>query len=186
MPKGEKLSPRQLRFVAEYVVEPNATQAAIKAGFSAKSAEVTGFRLLRNPKIASEIEAARIKLEVRTEITADRVLKELALLAFSDVQHYYVGKRGALRVKKAAPRGASRAVASVKHRTIVDADGNKTYEVEFRLWPKPGPLELAGKHVGLFTPAKEEGDAPTTIVVNTHCATPPEVVAEEAEAKGET
>src|SRR6185436_10349697 len=155
MPKGEKLSPRQLRFVAEYIQDTNATQAAIPAGYSQRTATTQGPRLLENVMIQDAIRRAQEARIVRTEITQDRVLQELALLAFSDVQHYYVGKKGSFRVKKAAPRGASRAVSSVKHRTIVDTQGNKTYEVEFRLWPKPGPLELAGKHVGLFSQAKD-------------------------------
>ncbi len=174
------LSPNQARFVSEYVVDNNATQAAIRAGYSAKTADVQGPRLLGNVRVAAAIEEARVKLQVRTGITQDRVLRELELLAFSDVLHYTVDDDGNFSVNPDAPKGASRAVSSVKRkvRFFTDKDGGSTKEVEteFRLWDKPGSLKLAGRHVGLFAEDKAtETPQPLAINVYTGMRPPPEL-----------
>lgn len=72
-----KLTARQKRFVIEYLVDLNATQAAIRAGYSPKTANEQAARLLANVSIQEAIQAAMKKREERTEITADRVIKEI-------------------------------------------------------------------------------------------------------------
>ncbi len=145
-----KLTPRQQRFVEEYLVDLNATQAAIRAGYSAKTAVVQGPRLLGIVQVAAAIAAGKEARNERTGITQDRVLEELGLLAFSDVTHYSVDDDGNMELTEGAPEAAARAVSSIKRRIRFDEDGNKTVEVELKLWDKPGPLKLAGRHVGLF------------------------------------
>lgn len=145
------LSLKHQRFVAEYLVDLNATQAAIRAGYSAKTAEQQGPRLLGNAGIAQAIQKAQEVRAKRTGITQDRVLEELSLLAFSSIDHYQIDDFGNVTVKDEAPDGAIRAVASVKKSVHIDKKGNVTRDVELRLWDKPGPLKLAGQHVGLFT-----------------------------------
>ena len=84
-------SPRQEQFVAEYLVDLNATQAAIRAGYSEKTARQQGARLLSNVYIQAAIAQARQEQQQRTQVTADSVVKEAALIAFADarelVQH---------------------------------------------------------------------------------------------------
>lgn len=70
-----KLTPKQMRFVDEYMVDFNATQAAIRAGYKAKTAHVIGAENLRKPKIAEEIARRQKDLQRRTEVTQDRVVK---------------------------------------------------------------------------------------------------------------
>ena len=82
MSKG--LPNRQARFVAEYLIDMNATNAAIRAGYSKKTAGVQGPRLLGNVRVAAQIAEKTGKRLARLEITADRVLQELAKLAFYD------------------------------------------------------------------------------------------------------
>lgn len=79
-----KLNEKQLRFIAEYLIDLNATKAAKRAGYSEKTASVQGFDLLRKPEIQAELEAAISARAERTQITADRVLKELGRIAFFD------------------------------------------------------------------------------------------------------
>jgi phage terminase small subunit len=79
MPLNEK----QKRFVKEYLVDLNATQAAIRAGYSKKTAGSQGQRLLKNVEIQTAIQASATRRAQRTEITADRVVEELATVAFS-------------------------------------------------------------------------------------------------------
>ena len=80
------LNPKQQRFVEEYLVDLNATQAAIRAGYSAKTAEQLGYQLLQKPSVAAVIEKEMAKRAARTEITADKVLKELAKIGFADIR----------------------------------------------------------------------------------------------------
>ena len=70
----KKLTAKQERFVAEYLIDLNATQAAIRAGYAEKSADVEGSRLLVNAKIAAAVAAAQAKRSERTETTQDYVL----------------------------------------------------------------------------------------------------------------
>ena len=71
------MTPKQERFVAEYLVGLNATQAAIRAGYAKKSADVEGSRLLANAKVAAAVAAAQAKRSERTEITQDYVLTSI-------------------------------------------------------------------------------------------------------------
>lgn len=77
------LTPKQKRFVQEYLVDLNATAAAIRAGYSKKTAEVIGYENLRKPQIETAINQAIQEREKRTKITQDMVLQETAKLAFS-------------------------------------------------------------------------------------------------------
>lgn len=82
------LTDKQRLFVVEYLVDLNATQAAIRAGYSSKSAEAIGFENLRKPKIAQSIQDAVQRRIERTEITADKVLREYARLGFSRMDEF--------------------------------------------------------------------------------------------------
>ncbi|MDI9853820.1 terminase small subunit [Comamonas sp. 17RB] len=84
-----ELTPKQARFVAEYLIDLNATQAAIRAGYSAKTAASQGARLLKQGGVARAVQAAQQARAVRTEITQDRVLQELARIAFFDIRRLY-------------------------------------------------------------------------------------------------
>lgn len=87
--EGRSVNQRQAAFVREYLVDLNATQAATRAGYSAKTAHVIGHELLRKPEIAEAVSIAQHERGQRTEITADRVLKELARIAFFDIRKLY-------------------------------------------------------------------------------------------------
>lgn len=80
------LTPKQQRFVEEYLIDLNATQAAIRAGYSAKTAKQQGQRLLTNVDVSQAVAEAQAKLSERTEITQDMVLRELAKIGFSDIR----------------------------------------------------------------------------------------------------
>lgn len=149
--KRPGLTPKQQRFVSEYLMDLNATQAAIRAGYSQKTADAIGRENLGKPLIGAAIEAEKAKRAERTEITADRVLEELGLLAFSNIDHYRINPDDTVALAPGAPAAAIRAVASIKRRTIPQKSGvGPIKEVEIRLWDKPGPLKLAGQHVGIL------------------------------------
>jgi phage terminase small subunit len=77
------LSPKHARFVAEYAKDLNGKQAAIRAGYSARSAEVTASRLLSNAKVAAAVEATTRKQLAKAEVTGERIAAELARYAFA-------------------------------------------------------------------------------------------------------
>lgn len=78
---GEGMNHRQQRFVDEYLIDLNATQAAIRAGYAKGSAEVTGFRLLRNAKIAAIIDEKRAKAAENCEVTREWIIEQLRVNA---------------------------------------------------------------------------------------------------------
>lgn len=79
-----RLTPRQERFVAEYLVDLNATQAAIRAGYSPKTASAIGAENLRKPQLAAAVRVAARERAAATEITAANVLRRLASIGFND------------------------------------------------------------------------------------------------------
>ncbi len=83
--QGKGLTPKQLRFVAEYLIDLNATQAAIRAGYSAKTAASIGKQNLRKLEIAATISEAQAKRSERTAIDADWVPKRLVEEAVADL-----------------------------------------------------------------------------------------------------
>ena len=78
------LTDKQAQFVREYLLDLNATKAAIRAGYSERSAENQGARLIGNDEVRAAIDAAKVKRSEKTEITAERVLAEIARMAFYD------------------------------------------------------------------------------------------------------
>lgn len=148
------LTPKQERFVAEYLVDLNATQAAIRAGYSEKTAEVIGYENLRKPQISREIAKRQKKLQSQLEITQKRVLEELAAIAFaSGVDFVEVAGNGYVRIipTEDLPDDKRRAVASYK-------EGQ--FGTEVKTYDKVRALELLGKHLGVFDNGSGAASAP--------------------------
>ena len=142
------MTPKQARFVSEYLIDLNATAAAKRAGYSEKTAEKIGHQLLEKTRVAAAIVAAMNKREVRTEITADRVIKELADIAFLRSDEVFTIDGGHVTVKNTAEMSdaARRALISASQ-TVTAAGGMITV----KLCDKIKALELLGKHLGMFT-----------------------------------
>jgi phage terminase small subunit len=153
------MTPKQQRFVEEYLLDLCATKAAIRAGYKEKNAKQIGSHLLAHPNVAAAIAAAQASRAERTRFDQDRVLDELELLAFSNLEHYIVDDNGQVALSLAAPAGAMRALQSIKRKVTIKptrwGGEDVTREVEIKLWDKPGPLKLAGQHVGLFVEKHE-------------------------------
>lgn len=161
-----ELTPKQRAFVREYLIDLNATQAAIRAGYAESGASVEGSRLLANAKIASAVEAAMKMRAQRTEITADRVLQELAKIGFSDIRKA-VKWQSALITEEDNPEGGDIAVIkTVVTNTVqmvasdeIDDDTaacisevsqNATGGIKIKLHDKRAALVDIGKHLGMF------------------------------------
>ncbi len=147
-PRGPKLdarglNPRQARFVDEYLIDLNATQAAIRAGYSVSTAEQQGPRLLDHVGVAAAIEAGKAKRAKKLEISAERVLTELAKLAFSDVRK--LAKWDSLRSELLPSDEIDDDAAAT-----IESIANTESGVKLTLHSKTRALELLGKHLGLF------------------------------------
>jgi phage terminase small subunit len=86
MPKGDKLPIKQLLFIKYYLIDKNATQAYIKAGYNGKGAESSASKLLTNPKVKAIIDAELNKTMNELDITAERVLKGFKEVAERSLQ----------------------------------------------------------------------------------------------------
>ncbi len=153
------LPPRHQRFVEEYLVEPNATQAWIKAGGSARSAESQGSRLLRNAKVAAAIAAGQKARADRLEVKADDVLREIQTFAHVDPGEMFDDNGALLPIKK-MPVHLRRAIASfeVLEQTVSDGEGGEIVTgilKKVKLNGKAQGLEMLGKHLKLFTEKHE-------------------------------
>src|SRR4051812_28025396 len=95
-PSNDGLTPKQRRFVEEYLLDLCATRAAARAGYSRASAAAIGAENLIKPEIRRAIDAAMAERSVRTGISADRVLREMAAIAFSDARDVTLNKAGKL------------------------------------------------------------------------------------------
>ena len=93
----KKLTAKQQRFVEEYLCDLNATQAAARAGYSQRTAPKIGPENLQKPAIAAQIQNGLHLRARRTEVTADKVLKELAIIGFSDMADYLRFEENAFR-----------------------------------------------------------------------------------------
>jgi phage terminase small subunit len=119
---------RRARFVEEYLVDLNATQAAIRAGYSPRTARSQGSDLLTKPDIQAAIQAGMDARAQRVGMTADEILRETKVLARSRVDHYEVDpESGALRAKPGAPADAMAAVSSWEPKAVLVAqeDGSE-------------------------------------------------------------
>lgn len=144
---------KRQRFVDEFLIFRNATQAAIKAGYSPKSAAITGHRLLSDAKISVEIERRTRDQAERLGATAERVLQELARLAFMDIGALY-GAGGKLLPVTDMPEDARRALIGVETEELFEGYDEDRAQVGFahkvKLADKVRALELLGKKFKLF------------------------------------
>ena len=146
------LTAKQQRFVAEYPIDLNATKAAIRAGYSEKTAAEQASRLLTNVKVAEAIQAAMKARSERTQIDADWVLKRLARDATADLADLYT-ENGTLKPVHEWPiawrTGLVAGIETVQERDGEDAEGKPVYATvrKVKLLDRTKLVELIGKHV---------------------------------------
>lgn len=103
----ENLTPKQKRFCDEYLVDLNAKQAAIRAGYSKKTAESQGSTLLRNPKVTTYLQAKTKKIEDKLEISAERTLLEIARNAYTGAGAFFDNEGRLLQPHEMGPDAAA-------------------------------------------------------------------------------
>lgn len=163
-----KLTEKQQRFCDEYLIDLNATQAAIRAGYKEKTAYSMGQRLLKNVEVQNQLQKRKLDRVERTEITQDMVLFELANIAFSNVADYagIVEKDVMIEHEGTETPLLDNDGNPVKYRTVepvltADLTENQKRALavikkgrdgfEIKTYDKIRALELLGKHLGMFT-----------------------------------
>ena len=138
------MTKKQKRFIEEYLVDLNATQAAIRAGYSPDTAKSIGNENLTKPDIRAHIDKAMAERSKRTGINADRVVQELAKIAL--VNAIDVIDPTTATIQDGALPEYTAAIQSVKVKTF----GEDGLEREIKMADKIKALELLGKHLGMF------------------------------------
>ena len=140
-------------FVAEYLIDLNATRAAIAAGYSPKTAGQQGSRLLKNVKVLTEIARKTKERIARLEVTADNVLHELAKLAFSDPRKFFKPDGSAIPIAELDDDTAM-AVADFEMIEQFDGSGDDRrrvgYRMKFKIADKGQNLERLGRILGML------------------------------------
>ena len=146
------LNAKQTRFVEEYIIDLNATQAAIRAGYSKKTAQVQSARLLSNVMVRAVLSQKMEKRSEKTEISSERVLLELSRLAFLDVRKAY-RKDGSLKAITEMDDDTAAAIAGFDVTESVSSGEVTGVLKKIKLSDKSRALELIMRHLGMLTPA---------------------------------
>lgn len=180
-----KMTAKQQRFCDEYLIDLNATQAAIRAGYAEKRAAEQAYQLLRKTTVQAYIQKRKADRVQRTEITQDMVLCELANIAFSNAADYaavvekdieltqengtvtklYDQDGNPVRYKTVEPVLTSELTEEQKRALAVIKKGRDGFEV--KPYDKLKALELLGKHLGMWTDKLEvDADMDLNITVD--------------------
>lgn len=149
------LTDQQKIFVAEYLKDRNATQAAIRAGYSEETAGSQGGRLLQNVEIRDSIDAGILRLSAKIEITAERVLNELAKMAFVDARNFW-NADGSLKQITELDDNTAAALAGFETEEAYDHFGKGQSKPtgtikKIKIADKGINLERLGRYLKLFT-----------------------------------
>ena len=155
------LTDRQMAFCEEYLIDLNATQAAIRAGYSNKNAKAQANRLLLNPEVQQEIQELKAQRSKRTGITADFVLHQLAAIATSKITDVVNVTNRPIELEDGSFVNVPYVVVKDPEELTEDqkasiASIRQTKNgVEVKMHDKVATLKLIGDHLGMFNPAKD-------------------------------
>ena len=166
---ARKLAPMQSVFVQEYLIDLNATQAAIRAGYSKKTAEQQGFQLLQKTSVQDAIAARQKEREQRTAVTADRVLLEAARLALFDPRKLF-NDDGSPKGITELDDDTAAAVAGIEVVEQFEGSGKDRvfvgYLKKYRIADKNSALEKLFRHHGLYERDNEQKTDPLTSLLH--------------------
>ncbi len=140
MAKKDKLTPKQRMFVKEYLVDLNATQAAIRAGYSANRASEIGYQLLQKTTVQEAIQESMKKREKRIEVTQEMIIEQLAKIGFADIKKFVKVKGNQVFIEDFDKVDG----------TILSEVSETQNGIKIKLNDKMKALELLGRHFGMF------------------------------------
>ncbi len=151
--KPKKLTPKQDKFCQEYMIDLNATQAAIRAGYSKKTAAIIGFENLRKPNIQARLSELNKKRQEETGITARKVLIEAGRIAFADVGLAFDDDGCVLPIKE-IPDEVRKAISGFEAMEVYEGTGKDRkfvgYIKKVKFWSKDKQIEHLFRHLDLF------------------------------------
>lgn len=153
------LTPKQERFVQEYLVDLNATAAAKRAGYSEKTAYAIGQQNLRKLEIQTAIQEAKDNLSRRTEVTQEMIIRETAKLAFFDVRKLFDENGKPLEISSLDDDTAAALVGLDVQDIYADDGGEKAfvgYVKKYKMADKLKALELLGRRFGIWEPQDKQ------------------------------
>jgi phage terminase small subunit len=155
------LTLKQKRFCKEYVIDFNAAQAAIRAGFSKKTAKSIASRLLTNVNVQNEIDKLKDKTAEKLEISHEMITAEWANIAFSDTTDLYrdwMTLQDFETMKKEEPN-LMRCIKSISTRIKKVNALENIEQIKLEFYSKETALENLGKHIGYYeVDNKQKGD----------------------------
>lgn len=164
------MNPRKQRFCTEFIVDLNGTEAAVRAGYSRKSAHVQASRLLDDPKVKARIAELQAELAKRTGITVEKVLAEYSKLAFSNMADYIQVRENGIAFLDLSKLTRDQAAAishfDVDEDTVLGDEDEEneerqavvTRKVKIKLADKKGALDSIAKHLGMFLDRESSPD----------------------------
>ena len=165
------LNDRQAAFVREYLIDLNGTQAAIRAGYSKRSASGIAIRLLRKNHVQAAIQAAMDARAKRLELSADNVLEEIRRVAFCDPRQFFRADGSLVPIPELSAEAAA-ALAGMDVEEVGGGDRPLIRTKKIRLVSKVAALEMAAKHLRLLVDRaetrqvdKDGNDAPLPAVI---------------------
>lgn len=149
--KKKDLTPKQRRFVAEYCIDLNATAAYIRAGYESRGhvAESAASRLLSNVEIQAAIVEKQKSLAGRCDVTAEKVVREVAALAFSDIRQLF-NVDGTLKKIHELDDATAASISSIEVDELTAGETVIGLTKKIKLWDKNSAQERLCKHLGLF------------------------------------
>jgi len=150
---AKKLNARESAFVREYLVDLNASQASIRAGYSDKTSRQIGARLLTKVHIQTALGHGMERRAAKTEVTQERVIKELLALATVDISEAF-DDMGQMKPLKDIPEAVRRSLSAIEVNEIFAGQGEDKMAIglakKARFYDKTKALELLGRHLGMF------------------------------------
>ena len=148
---SSKLTDQQELFCREYIKDLNGKQAAIRAGYKEKNAEVQASQLLSLLKVKEFVQGLMDKRSAKLEIDADDILRELQKIGYCDIRKLF-DEKGNIKETKDWPDDIAACIASIEVEELIDNDTKVSlgFTKKVKFWSKPTCLELMGKHKKLF------------------------------------
>lgn len=159
-----KLTAKQAQFVEEYLIDLNATQAAIRAGYSPNTAKEQGSQLLTKLHIQEYLAERAAARAARTEISQDRVLKELARLAFLDIRKAF-NANGELKPIHELDDETAAAISGIEVSELTSGENVIGSLKKIKLSDKKGSLELLGRHLQMWKDSLAVSGLPPIIAI---------------------
>lgn len=157
--RERRLTPKQARFVEEYIIDLNGAAAARRAGYKHKNADVIAFQLLGKTSVQEALNAAQRERSARTGVTADRVIREIARIAFSDPRSVMSwGPSGVLLKESSELTEEQAAAISEVSENWTDSGGGSR---KVKMHDKVAALEKLARHVGLYD---DKSDKATIVI----------------------